>query len=302
MAARVWLITGASSGIGLTLAEYVLSQGDKVIATVRSLAKFPESLKAAGAHPLVLDLGASDSDILKAGEEALKVHGYIDVLVNNAGYGGLSPVEELDLGEARAQFQTNVFGAIALIQALLPSFRARRTGHILNVSSVGGFVSFPSWGAYCASKSALEAFSESLSQEVAPFGIRVLIVQPGYFPTSFLQTTASISDLKRSTVYTDPSQGYGADQKMHERAVEQGHVGDVAKLAQRLYELVAGTGLAKSLVEGQGGKRDWLRVPLGPDCGTMILQKLSIVTENVKAFEHVWRSTDVTPERLKELA
>jgi len=302
MSGTVWLITGASSGIGLALAEYVLSQGDKVIATVRSLSKFPESLSKAGAQPLVLDLGASDETIRKAGEEALKIYGYIDVLVNNAGYGVVAAVEELNLDDARAEFQTMVFGAIALTQALLPSFRARKSGQILNVSSIGAFAPGPAWGAYSAAKAALDAFSECLSLEVAPFNIRVLIVAPGYFETNFFQGTALTDTTLQSKIYTDPSQGYGIIQAIPKRHRALGQVGDPVKLAERVYEVVHGTGFAKGLTEAQGAKREWLRVPLGPDCGKRMLEKIDSLRENVLALEPVWSSTDYEPERLKALS
>ncbi|PCH37048.1 NAD(P)-binding protein [Wolfiporia cocos MD-104 SS10] len=302
MSPKVWLITGASSGIGLALAQHVLSQGDKVIATVRSLSKFPASLKDAGAQPVVLHLNAPDAEIRKAGEEALRVYGHIDVLVNNAGYGVISPVEELDLDEVRAQFQTNVFGAIALTQALLPSFRERKSGYILNMSSIAAVYSFPSWGAYNASKAALDSFSEALSQEVAPYNIRVLIIAPGVFATNFFQATSSLDTAKRSTVYTDPSQGYGSLEAVPRVHLESGQIGDTAKLSERLFEVVHDTGLAKELAGGQGVKKEWIRVPLGPDCGELMLQKIAAMTENVKALEPIWRSTDVEPERLKSLS
>ncbi|KZT02818.1 NAD(P)-binding protein [Laetiporus sulphureus 93-53] len=298
MPAKVWLITGASSGIGLSLAQYVLLQGDHVVATVRSLSKLPDTLRDAGAKALVLDLNACDADIRRAGEEALKVYGHIDVLVNNAAYGVVAPVEELKqvyhavLDDMRAQFQTNVFGAIALVQALLPSFRARRSGQIFNVSSVCGLSGFSSWGAYCASKAALELFSDALSQEVAPFGIRVLIIEPGYFSTNFFQTAPLFSHDSDSKVYTDPSQGYRTLEEVPKQHVRDGQIGDVVKLSARIYEVVHGVGMAQGL-------REWLRVPLGTDSGERLRWKINTIQENVDAFEQIWRSTDVEPDRLK---
>ncbi|TFY62304.1 hypothetical protein EVJ58_g3946 [Rhodofomes roseus] len=205
---KVWLVTGANSGIGYAIALYALSQGDKVIGTVRSVSRFPETLKKAGGQPLVLDLSASDADIRRAGEESLKIFGRVDILVNNAGWGVIGPVEELDLDDIRASFQTMVFGVIALTQALLPHFRERKTGHILNVSSNGGFTGYAGWSAYSSAKAALDLFSECLSQEVAPFNIRVLIIMPGYFSTNFMQSASNVQKLKDSTVYTEPSQGF----------------------------------------------------------------------------------------------
>ncbi|KAH9940656.1 NAD-P-binding protein [Amylocystis lapponica] len=295
--AKVWLVTGANSGIGLAIAQHVLSQGDKVIATVRSLSKFSET-ELNGATPLVVDFGSSDAAIRKAGEEALRIHGHIDVVVNNAGYGIIGPVEELNMDDVRAQFQANVFGVLTFTQALLPSFRARREGAILNVTSVAAIDGYAGWGAYDASKAALEAFSDSMSQELALFGVRVLIVEPGYFPTKFFGNSPS-AGTTLSTVYTAESQGYDTLRVFQRTNIEAGRVGDVVKLAQRLYEIVNGTGLAKALAEDQGGTRQWLRVPMGTDCGKRVLDKLSSIAENVKVLAPIWSSTDVEPERLK---
>ncbi|GBE84245.1 Uncharacterized oxidoreductase [Sparassis crispa] len=295
MSPKVWVITGANSGIGLALAQYVLSQGDKVIATVRSMAKFTDSLK--GAEPLILDLNAPDAEIRQAGEAALKVYGHVDVLVNNAAFGVVGPVEELDMEDVRKQFQTNVFGTIAFTQAFLPHFRERKSGHILNVTSLGAFYNLPQWGAYHGSKAALDAFSESLSYEVEPYNIRVLVIMPGHFSTKFFGASLPLG--KTSTIYTDLKQGYNTLAELPKAHVAGKQIGDVAKLAQRVYEVVYGTGLAKGLVESQGGKRSWMRVPLGPDAGEYTLEKLAAVKENVEVFEKIWRSTDVEPERLK---
>ncbi|GBE84246.1 hypothetical protein BKA93DRAFT_829141 [Sparassis latifolia] len=295
MTPKVWVITGANSGIGLALAQHVLSQGDRVIATVRSKAKVTDSLK--GAESLVLDLNGPDSEIRKAGEAALKIYGHVDVLVNNAGFGVIGPVEELDIDDVRKQFQTNVFGAIAFTQAFLPHFRERRSGHILNVTSVGAFCNRPHWGAYAASKAAFDAFSESLSYEVEPYNVRVLVIMPGYFSTRFFGASPSVGKL--STVYTAPEQGYNSLEVTPKKHVESKQIGDPEKLAQRVYEVVHETGMAKGLMESQGGKRGWMRVLLGPDGGERIFAKLDAVKENVEVFEKIWRSTDVEPERLK---
>lgn len=200
------------------------------------------------------------------------------------------------MDEVRASFQAMVFGAITLTQALLPHFRERRTGQILNVSSIGGFSGFAGWGAYCAAKAALDLFSESLSMEVAPFGIRVLIIMPGYFSTNFFQYATSTDKHKDSTIYTDPSQGFRILEEIPKAHVAAGQIGDVEKLAARVFEVVHEVGMAKPLFDG---KQNWLRVPLGPDCGERMLWKIQQLKENAEALEPIWRSTDVEPERLK---
>lgn len=192
-----------------------------------------------------------------------------------------------------------VFGAVTLTQALLPHFRERRTGHILNVSSIGGFSGFASWGVYSAAKAALDLFSECLSMEVAPFNICVHIVMPGYFSTNFFQYAASTDHHKDSPIYTEPSQGFRTLEEIPKAHVAEGQIGDVEKLAARVFEVVHGIGIAKNLVEGQDGKSVWLRIPLGPDCGESMLRKTQQLKDNAEALESIWRSTDVEPERLK---
>lgn len=203
------------------------------------------------------------------------------------------------MDDVRKAFQTMVFGAIVLTQALLPHFRERGAGHILNVSSIGGFGAGASWGAYCAAKASLDLFSECLSMEVAKFNIRVLIIMPGYFSTNFFSSATSTYKHVESTVYTEPSQGFGTLEALPQAHVAAGQIGDVEKLAARVFEVVHGIGVAKGIVEGQGGRREWIRVPLGPDCGEGMLQKIRVLKENAEAFEPIWRSTDVEPERLR---
>lgn len=204
------------------------------------------------------------------------------------------------LPDIHKQFQTNVFGPVTLIQALLPSFRAQKSGQIFNVSSIAGFDGGPVFGAYNATKAALDAFSEALAPEVAPFGIKVRIVVPGFFPTNFLIRAAETLPVSERSlgIYTLPSQGYQAVQLYHKRRVEQGQVGDTDKAAARIYEVVTGTGLAKGLMEKHSG----IRVPLGPDSGARMFKKLKVIEDNVTAMEPVWSSTNVEKERVHEFA
>ncbi|KIP03708.1 hypothetical protein PHLGIDRAFT_226893 [Phlebiopsis gigantea 11061_1 CR5-6] len=296
---RVWLITGANSGLGLAIASYVSSRGDKVIATVRSLDKFPRSLKDQGASPLVLDLMSPDDEIKLAAEKALQVHGHVDVLVNNAGWGIPSPWEEVDLNEVRAQFQTMFFGTIAFTQALLPHFRTRRTGYVLNVSSLGSFLQPPSWGAYCSAKAAMSAFTNSLHTEMKPFGVQVLDILPGYFPTPFMFTAGGKSTYKPSVVYTDPSQGYGGPESLHNYHREVGLLGDVGKLAERIFEVVTKTGMAEDLVMKEGQVYDWTMIPLGADTERAAKEKLVVMLDNINGTEALWRSVNMDPKAQK---
>ena len=183
---RVWLITGSSSGFGRQIAKAALERGDRVVATARR----PETLADLVAatpervHPVALDVTRTDQ-IDGAVRGALERFGGIDVLVNNAGHGSVGAVEEIDMADLRPLMDTMFFGPVALTQAVLPHMRERRSGAIVQMSSMGGQLSPPGFGAYCSAKFALEALSESLATEVEPYGIRVLIVEPGAFRTEF---------------------------------------------------------------------------------------------------------------------
>ncbi|MFF0491255.1 SDR family oxidoreductase [Nocardia sp. NPDC004068] len=183
---KVWFITGVSRGFGREWTLAALERGDRVAGTARDLgtvedvaAKYPDTFL-----PLRLDVTDRDADFA-AVRQAAEHFGRLDVVVNNAGYGHFGMIEELTEDEIRAQFETNVFGALWVTQAALPILRAQGSGHILQVSSIGGISAFPNLGAYHASKWALEGFSQSLAQEVAPFGIHVTLIEPGGFSTDW---------------------------------------------------------------------------------------------------------------------
>ena len=185
--AKVWFITGASRGFGVEFAKAAMRAGDNVVATGRKAQSVNAALGSNSAQLLSLDLDVTDSAQAQRGVElALSRFGTIDVLVNNAGYGHLGFFEETTDQEARAQFETNVFGAFNMTRAVLPTMRAARKGRIFNLSSVAGIRGREFTSLYSASKFALEGFSEALAGEVAPFGIFVTIVEPGPFRTDFL--------------------------------------------------------------------------------------------------------------------
>lgn len=181
---KVWFITGASAGFGKSFAEYAIKQGYQVVITARRLDKL-ESIKATAPdqiESIKMDVNNS-AEVSDAVKKAVERFGRIDVLINNAGFGIVGAVEETPESELRAQMETNFFGAVNVIQALLPTFRQQRSGAIVNISSLGGQLSFAGFGAYSASKFALEGLSEALAAEVTPLGIKVLIVEPGSFRT-----------------------------------------------------------------------------------------------------------------------
>ena len=181
-----WLITGIGSGFGRTLAEAALARGDTVVGTTRNEAGRAafEALAPGRAHALALDL-RDEAAVHAAVTEAEALTGGLDRLVNNAGYGLVGAIEEVSLAEARALFDINVLAPISMIQAVLPGMRARRAGHIVNITSVSGFAPWAGTGLYGASKYAFECIGQTLAQEVAPFGIRVTNVAPGGFRTGF---------------------------------------------------------------------------------------------------------------------
>jgi NAD(P)-dependent dehydrogenase (short-subunit alcohol dehydrogenase family) len=181
-----WFITGVSSGLGLALAEAALQRGDRVAGTVRDAAACESFERIAPGRSLGLRLDVTDEEAAHAAVvHADAAMGGIDILVNNAGYGLVGGIEEASLAEFRAQFEVNVFGAVAMMQAVLPQMRARRSGRILNITSVSGLVGWPSLGVYSGSKFALEGISETLALELAGLGIHLTMIEPGGLRTDF---------------------------------------------------------------------------------------------------------------------
>ena len=184
---KTWFITGASSGFGSAFAQYAVQKGYNVVATARNPERLKDLVAQAPKQVLALELDVNrPQDSRAAVAAAVQRFGRVDVLINNAGYGVLGAAEETPESELRALMDTNFFGAIAAIKAALPLLRKQRSGSIVNISSLGGQLSFAGFSAYSASKFALEGFSEALAQEVAAFGVKVLIVEPGNFRTNLL--------------------------------------------------------------------------------------------------------------------
>ncbi len=183
---RVWVITGCSTGFGRALTEAVLDRGEIVVATARKPQQLEDLAQPHGDRILILPLDVTQPlEVQAAVNQTIETFGRIDVLVNNAGYGVFGAVEEVRDLDVRRQFETNVYGALDMTRAVLPHLRRQRSGRILNISSSGGFVGFPGAGIYCASKFALEGWSEALAKEVAHLGIHITIVEPGAFRTAF---------------------------------------------------------------------------------------------------------------------
>lgn len=196
----VWFITGCSTGFGRELAQQVVARGWRAVMTARDKARLADLVDGAGDRGLALDLDVTDAGQVATATQAAEARfGRVDVLVNNAGYGYQASVEEGVEAEVRAQFDANVFGLFAMTRAILPGMRARRRGHVINISSVAGFVGFPGSGYYAASKHAVEGWSDALALEGKPLGIQVTCIEPGPFRTdwagrSLRQTPTEIAE------------------------------------------------------------------------------------------------------------
>jgi len=273
---KTWFITGATRGLGLEIAKAALRAGDRVVATGRKREAVGERLGPDGERLLSAALDVTDaSQVQAAVQAAVARFGGIDVLVNNAGYGLLGFFEETTVHDARAQFATNLFGVLNVTRAALPAMRSARKGRIFNVSSLGGLLGTQFGSLYCATKFALEGFSESLAKEVAPFGISVTIVEPGPFRTDFLTPESLRHGENRIADYDDRRGQLRA--AWEERNGLQ--PGDPAKLADALVHLaiepqpplrfLAGSIAVQAAEEKLAGMRAeierWRQLSLGTD-------------------------------------
>lgn len=228
---KVWFITGSSRGFGRQWAEAALRRGDRVAATARNADSLSELVKTYGGLVLPLQLDVTDrAAIHSAVAQAHETFGRLDVVINNAGYGLFGAVEEISEAQARAQMETNFFGALWVTQAVLPYMREQRSGHIVQVSSIGGICAFAGLGLYHASKWALEGMSDALSQEVAAFGIHVTLVEPGGFDTDWRGSSA---------VWADSTPAYAAQReaRLQQRAADRSS-GDPTATANAILALV----------------------------------------------------------------
>jgi NAD(P)-dependent dehydrogenase (short-subunit alcohol dehydrogenase family) len=194
---RVWFIPGASTGFGRLLSEELLKRGERVLATARDISKVSDLARQYPNSARAFALDVTDPEqIASVAKQAIAAFGHVDVLVNNAGYGVAGAIEEVSEEEFEALFQTNLYGLIRTTRAFLPHFRERRSGHIVNFSSIGGLIAAPGWGFYNTTKFAVEGFSESLAAEMKPLGVRVTIVEPGAFRTDFLGRSGKLANLE----------------------------------------------------------------------------------------------------------
>ncbi|KQW84029.1 oxidoreductase [Brevundimonas sp. Root1279] len=273
---RTWLVTGASRGLGAGIVRAALDAGDRVVATARRRETLAEALGPDGENLLTLALDVTRPEQVQAAvDAALGRFGGIDVLVNNAGYGHLSVFEESTPEDVQAQFDTNVFGLMQVTRAVLPSMRARRTGRIFNISSVGGIVGGESGTLYCTSKFAVEGFSESLAGEVRRFGIHVTVVEPGFFRTDFLEPTSVRHGASAIADYAAVS----ADLKAFYDARSRNQAGDPLRFG-------------KALVTLADAPTPPVRWSAGTDALGMVQAKITSLQAELDAWRELSASTD----------
>jgi NAD(P)-dependent dehydrogenase (short-subunit alcohol dehydrogenase family) len=273
---KIWFVTGAARGLGAEIAKAALAAGDRVVVTGRRREALEATFGPDTDSVLSLPLDVTrEADALAAVEATLARFGRIDVLVNNAGYGNLGLFEETTDAEARAQYDTNVFGLYNVTRAVLPAMRRQRAGRIFNISSVGGLLGGEGGSLYCAAKFAVEGFSESIAREVAPFGIHVTIVEPGFFRTDFLDQTSVQYGSRQIEDYAELS----AQMKAFWDARNHAQAGDPAKLGRVLVDLAERAAPP-------------LRFAAGSDAVAMIGGKIATLQAELDAWKDLSITTD----------
>lgn len=270
MARRIWFITGVSSGLGNALIRAVVQSGDFAIGTFRKQEQVDAFNQGHVGKAFAVKMDVTNSSEVGEGIEAIiKKFGKIDVVVNNAGFGFAGGIEETSIEEVRNVFEANFFGALRVTQAVLPTLRTQKSGHIIQISSHGGFKAMPGFGVYNASKFALEGMSEALAGEVSPLGIRLTIVEPGPFRTKFAADGFGLAERKiddyQATVGVFRERIKGVDGKQE---------GDPHKAAQAIIQVV-------------NAENPPLRLPLGKIALTTISSKLAHVQRDLDAWSEV---------------
>ncbi|MEX5360525.1 oxidoreductase [Pseudomonas guariconensis] len=272
---RTWLITSASRGFGTLIVQQALAAGDAVIATARK----PEDIEARlGQHPNLLAVRldvTGEEEAYAAVAAGIERFGQIDVLVNNAGFGVLGAVEETSASETERLFATNVFGVLNVTRAVLPHMRRQRSGHVINISSLGGYQAYMGWGVYGSTKFAVEGISEAMHQELAPLGIKVTVVEPGFFRTDFLDEQSLV---KTALELPDYASTVGV-MRNYAEAANHAQPGNPAKLAEALMTLA-------------NAANPPLRLALGSDAVARIEAKHSAVEQELARWRALSLSTD----------
>ncbi|AUT74640.1 oxidoreductase [Paraburkholderia hospita] len=272
---RVWFITGASRGLGALIAEAALADGNAVVAAGRNATAIVERLGESPALlPVALDV-TSEAQAKAAVDAAVEKFGRIDVLINNAGFGLLAAVEESSDADVRRMYDTNVFGLLNVTRAVLPVMRKQRSGHVINMSSIGGYRSGAGFGVYCSTKFAVEGITEALHAELKPLGIHATVVEPGYFRTDFLDGSSLIVGKDIIDDYDETS----GNVRRFAVGMNHNQPGDPQKLATALVTLV-------------DAQTPPLRLPLGTDTLKAIAEKNEYVTTETEAWKTLSASTD----------
>ncbi|RJU02397.1 SDR family NAD(P)-dependent oxidoreductase [Arthrobacter frigidicola] len=273
----VYFITGASRGFGAELVREALSRGHQVVATARNRQAVIDTFPDAGDQLLAVSLDVTDEAAARtAAEAAVDAFGRVDVLINNAGRGLVGAVEEASDLEVRAVYETNVFGLLSVTRAIAPVLRRQRSGMIVNISSIGGFRSSAGWGVYSSTKFAVEGLSESLHEELEPLGVHVMVVEPGYFRTDFLDSSSLHVE---EQVIDDYREGPAGRMRLVAEEVNHSQPGDPRKAA-------------KAMVDVIGAETPPLRLLLGRDTVGAVEAKIDHVREEVELWREVSISTD----------
>jgi len=273
---KTWFVTGASQGMGLVLVRQLLAEGYNVAATGRAIATLKKAVGGSSPQflPLEVDL-VNEGSVAAAVSSAISQFKSIDFLVNNAGYGLIGGIEETSNQEVQANFDVNVFGLLNVTRAILPHMRAAKSGHIFNISSVFGLIAGAGWGIYCGTKFAVEGLSEALAQEIKPFGIKVTIIEPGYFRTNFLNSGSVITPKNPLPAYAEIAE----DRRKHTEDMPGTQLGDPQKAAEAMISLAT-------------AKETPLRLLLGSDALQFANYKIQMLQTEMEANKGITLSTD----------
>lgn len=273
---KVWFITGASKGFGLEFVRQLLAKGEKVAATSRNKKEL-EELVGSDDNFLPIQMQLTDeADVRKGIEATIEKFGSLDVVINNAGYGLLGTIEELTDAETRQNFEVNVFGSLNVIRQAMPQMRKQQSGHIFNISSVGGYLGdFPGFGIYCATKFAVIGFTEALAKEAADFNIKVTAVLPGYFRTNFLNSDSLVIPSRQIDAYTSTRES----QKFHQEQMNFNQNGDPVKGV-------------KAIIDTVEAQNPPVHLFLGSDAYQMAKDKAKSVMDELENWKDVTVSTD----------
>jgi NAD(P)-dependent dehydrogenase (short-subunit alcohol dehydrogenase family) len=273
---KVWFVTGASKGLGLTLVKQLLNSGYKVAATSRNISELTQAVATDSTDflPLAVNI-KSEASVAEAIDKTIEKFGRIDVVVNNAGYGLAGSLEELSDEESRENFEINVFGTLNVIRKVMPYMRRQQSGHIFNISSIAGFTGmFPGFGIYCATKFAVHGLTESLAAEAMPFGVKATLVSPGYFRTNFLAADSLVTPQEPIQDYKEVRE----IQDVHKNSINGNQPGDPEKAVA-------------AIIRTAEDQNPPLHLFLGEDAYNLAYGKMDLVKKDLEKWKEVSIST-----------